>query len=385
MEELLVKGGTPQAATLKRINMRRFLEELRRRGPSTRADLTRAIGVTPPTSSSVIAELLEAGFLEETEVTSAPRGRPGKLFRLATSRAFVIGATIDIRDCVLHVAGLDGSSNGKPEKFATPTSYKELVRAIANHVESVTRASAGRCLGIGLAVPGLVDERKGMVAFSPNLHFLDGQRICRDLQEELGIPVVATQEEHALCLSEQNVGKASKLNHFAVMDFSSGVGMGVVSGGRYVSGAQGFAGEIGHIQVVPNGILCGCGNRGCLETVASDTALIRSVSNRLGREIAFPEVASLCIQEELDQALSYVALGIATVINLFNPSAIFVHGGLFLLRQDVCDIVAEKAKARALAPSSAGIRIEVAEGTKLHGATTGLLDHLFESVGPRLV
>jgi len=384
MDEVIVRGANPQSATLKRINMRRFLEELRRRGPSTRADLTRAIGVTPPTSSSVIADLLEAGYLEETVISPTGRGRPGKLFRLATTRAFVIGATIDVRDCVVAVAGLDGIPIGTPDRFATPRTYAELIEQISVRVRSVVAASLGRCLGLGLAVPGLVDERRGQIAFSPNLHFLDGSHLSRDLKQALGMEVVITQEEHALCLSEQIMGLAKQLDHFAVMDFSTGVGMGVVCGGRYVSGAQGFAGEIGHIQVVPNGLLCGCGNRGCLETVASDSALLRTVVERTGTDAPMEEALTRCTDEEIDRAAEYVAQGVAITINLFNPSAVFVSGRLFPLRPGLIDTIAERARRRALKPSAAEVRVELAQGTKLHGATSGLLDSLFESVGPRL-
>src|SRR5687768_1501766 len=98
MEDTRTRPDTPRPATLKRINMRRFLEELRRRGPSTRADLTRAIGVTPPTSSSIIADLMETGFLEEAEIVVVSKGRPGKFFRLATESAYVIGIAIDVGD-----------------------------------------------------------------------------------------------------------------------------------------------------------------------------------------------------------------------------------------------------------------------------------------------
>ena len=385
----MVRGTNPQSATLKRINMRRFLEELRRRGPSTRADLTRAIGVTPPTSSSVIADLLEAGYLEETEIAPAGRGRPGKLFRLATSTAYVIGAAVDVRDCEVVVAGLDGKQIHASERFATPTTYPELIDMIVGIVNGLAEVHTGKCLGLGIAVPGLVDERHGMVAFSPNLHYLDGNFISRDLSQRLGIEVVTTQEEHALCLSEQIVGKAKRLDNFAVMDFSSGVGMGVVSGGRYVSGYQGFAGEIGHIQVVPNGLVCGCGNRGCLETVASDSALMRSVADRVvaakvNTDVPIESFLEMCTDEEVERTAEFVSLGIATAINLFNPSAVFVSGRLFNLRPGLSEQIAQMSRDRALKPSAKDVRVELAQGTKLHGATSGLLDALYESVGPRL-
>jgi len=386
-----IPSGNPRPNTLKRINMRRFLEELRKRGPSTRADLTRAIGVTPPTSSSIIADLLNTGFLEETEIAVPGKGRPGRYFRLATESAFIIGATIDIADCEVAAAGLDGVLRKcNTSQFQTPHNYDALVAKLTARVRKVVAATTGKCLGLGVAVPGLVDSLHHRVAFSPNLHFLDNRNLAADLEKVLGFPVVLTQEEHALCLSEQNFGGAGGLDEFAVVDFSSGVGMGVVSRGVYISGAQGFAGEIGHTTVEPNGRDCGCGNRGCLETVASDGAFLRLARSLAGESLTFEEIeASLESRDTkflgaLDSTLDYIAIGLATVVNLFNPSTVFVHGRLFSLPGDVLAKLSTKVEARALSPSYRSADIRIGTGNKLHGAVAGLLNQLFASVGPTL-
>lgn len=373
--------------------MRRFLDELRRRGPSTRADLTRAIGVTPPTSSNIIADLLETGLLEESDAETVPnsKGRPGKIFRLATTSAFVVAVTVGITECVAAPAGLDGAPRyAQASRFPTPKDYETLLDQIAAQVGAIRETSSGRCLGLGLAVPGLVDERNGLVAFSPNLHFLDGQALGPDLTERLGIEVVCTQEEHALCLAEQSLGQAQGLTDFAVVDFSSGVGMGVVSGGRYVSGKRGFAGEIGHTTVQPDGYPCGCGNRGCLETVASDVAFLAAVRARLNESLTFEEVeagfrdGNLDVREELEATLEFVSIGLATVVNLFNPEAVFLHGRMFALSEAVLPSLYDLVRARALRPSTEEVQLRLARGDKLYGAVTGLLDHVFAAIGPTL-
>jgi predicted NBD/HSP70 family sugar kinase len=380
--------SNPRPNTLKRINMRRFLEELRRRGPSTRADLTRAIGVTPPTSSSIIADLLLTGFLEETEVETPGKGRPGRYFRLATESAFVIGATIDIGECEVAASGLDGTPRIETRlRFSTEHDYADLVSQLAAKVRQVVDKTNGKCLGLGIAVPGLLDSLDQRVAFSPNMHFLDGRHLAADLEKALGIVVVLIQEEHALCLSEQ-LGSAKGLQDFAVVDFSSGVGMGVVSRGAYISGAQGFAGEIGHTTVEPNGMQCGCGNHGCLETVASDPAFLKRVLERDGTASFEAVAASLArdfrFSEDLDLTLGYIAIGLATVVNLFNPAAVFVHGRVLTLTDHVLTQLAERVRQRALAPSIHNVQLKIGTGNKLHGAVAGLLNQLFASVGPTL-
>ncbi len=382
----------PRPATLKSINKRRFLEELRVRGPSTRAELTRAIGVAPPTSSSIIADLMEAGFLEMGGGTqSLGKGRPGTFFRLASTTAFVIGATLDIAECQVMPSGLDGVPVEEAAiSFATPKTYSGLISTLKESIQQIGKNATGKCLGVGLAVPGLLDNRKHRVSFSPNMHMLDGHDLGADLQADTPFRVVCTQEEHALCLSQQLRGATEGLADFAVVDFSSGVGMGVVSTGRYISGAHGYAGEVGHTTVEPNGILCGCGNRGCLETVASDRALLNAVGQRVGKAVTFDEISErwgagdAAVQEEVDKALSYIAIGLATVVNLFNPRVIFVNGRIFTLGEDVLTKLNRLVEARALRPSFANVQLRTTTGDKMHGAIAGLLDNVFAEVGPRL-
>ena len=145
-------------------------------------------------------------------------------------------------------------------------------------------------LGVGISLPGLLDYRIGKAVLSPNIPITDGHSPASDLGEQLGLSCVMLQESHALCLAEQHHGLARGLGDFAMLDVHTGVGLGVVSGGRLLTGHSGLAGEIGHITAVPDGRRCGCGNHGCLETVASDSSLAWRVSRRLGRTVDIDEV-----------------------------------------------------------------------------------------------
>jgi predicted NBD/HSP70 family sugar kinase len=163
-----------------------------------------------------------------------------------------------------------------------------------------------------------------------------------------------------------------------------------MSGGRLVRGHSGFAGEIGDITVKPGGRRCGCGNRGCLETVASDTALAKGVSRRLGREVDIDELIRLTRAGEVDprheckEVVHYLAIGLATVINIFNPSTLFIHGQLFDIDESLFARVLEQTRKRTLAPSFADCRIIRAHGSKRQGAVAGVIQHLIDSVVPEL-
>jgi N-acetylglucosamine repressor len=243
-----------------------------------------------------------------------------------------------------------------------------------------------------VSLPGLVDDRRGRGVLSPNVPVTNGHAPAADLAERLGMPGVLLQESHALCLAERDHGLAKGLDDFAVLDVSTGIGLGVMLGGRLLKGHSGLAGEIGHVTAVAEGgRRCGCGNTGCLETVASDTALAHHASRKLGRTVSVDEVIELArsgtvdLSAELDAMAGYLAVGVAAVINLFNPAVVFIHSPLFDVDATLLSRVVEQAGRRALPPSLAECRILRAEGTKRQGAVAGIIQHVMDAVAPEVV
>ena len=381
-----------QHTYLAKINERRVLHVIRDQGPLSRAEVVRHSGLSAPTVSKAAASLQRARLLEEAEANGPAIGRPAMKLRLATASAQVLGIVIDVSRCWVVATGLDGSLiEDRTRRVETHASYRDLIDALAKHARALMKRPGVRTLGVGVTVPGLIDHRRGLDILSPNVHVIDGRSPGRDLGKRLGIECVMIQDQHALCMAERHFGQARGLDDFAILDVSSGVGMGVMSGGRLVRGHSGFAGEIGHITVAPKGRRCGCGNRGCLETVASDTALAWRVSERLGREIDIDELIRLVrsgevdAQEECKEVVGYLAIGLATVINVFNPSTLFIHGQLFDVDENLFARVLDQTSKRALAPSFADCRIIRARGSKRQGAVAGVIQHLIDSVVPELV
>lgn len=233
-----------------------------------------------------------------------------------------------------------------------------------------------------MSVPGLITERDRRLVFSPNLHFLDGRPLGDDLQRQLGLFVLLHQEEHGFCLAERFFGAARGVENFAVVDISDGLGMGVVSGGRLVTGARGYGGEIGHITVRPGGEPCGCGNRGCLETVATDLAFARSVSRRLGRTLDI-EAATAAVRagvvsadEELLQTLEALAIGLGAVVNLFNPELVLVNGRILDAGEGLLVQLTERVRHYCLRPSFEACRFARTRTHKSLGAVAAVIDRL---------
>jgi N-acetylglucosamine repressor len=370
---------------LRRMNARRVLETILQAGPASRAELTRHTGISPPTMSLLVRQLTDAGYLEPDPERPTGTGRPGRRFRLATESAYVLGAVVDIGLCTVLATGLDGCCEpGLRLSFPTPPDYPGLLGCLASGLNQLRTLRSGVCKGVGITVPGLVDSQEFRVQFSPNLHLLDGQSPGHDLQQQLQLPVAGLQEEHALSLAAQMFGQARGCQDFLLIDLSAGFGMGAFCNGAYLHGCSGYGGEIGHITVKPDGELCGCGNRGCLETVATDRALAQAYSEHWGAATSIHQVIERIQSRDedagpiLEQTLDYLALGVAAAINIFNPELVLLHGQMFDVEDDVLERLTERVHHRALAPSMRSCRIARTGADKPQAAIAGIIEDLFQ-------
>ncbi len=378
-----------QPQLLRRMTMRKVLEALQDRGPCTRANLTRISGISAPTVSKAVGSLLESGLLEEGDSIQGAPGRPGTLIRLARDRAQVIGVVLDASRCQILSAGLDGTI--RPDavvEFPTPDTYEALLDRVAASARELIARPEIKTLGLGISIPGLINNRTGRAMLSPNLHVTDGHSPDVDLKQRLNIDCMMYQETQALCLGERMYRAPESFDDFVMLEISTGLGVGVVMDGRLMGGHSGLAGELGHVTVALDGPLCGCGNRGCLETLATDSALTRAIAKHLGRDISMDDVQTLIhagdlvAERELNSVCEYLAIAIAAAINLWNPATLFVHGSLFDVREGLFEDICELARKRTLTPSLADCQILRAHWSKRHGAVAGAIHALFDAHGP---
>lgn len=388
-------GGKPkraQAPLLRELNTREVLAALQRHGPLSRAEIARHTGISGPTITRTVVDLLAEQLIEEGALQQAPAGqslmgRPGKVLQLARAAVSVQGVVIGVAQCELTTAGLDGSLQHKPRSFATPQRYSDLVRKIVEQLQRARKNSRTEVLGIGISIPGLLRRQDKRTLISPNLHQTDGQQLSVDIAQrlqDLGLSseIVLLQEMQALCLGEQLYGAARDVRDFAMVDIADGLGLGVVQGGQFIEGSNGLAGELGHITVDLQGRQCGCGNFGCLETVATDSALAAAISAKMGVVRSLEEwlpriqAGEVNVETELNPWLDYLSVGLAAVINLFNPSRLFVHGRGLDAAPDLFDRLIERTAKRALAPSLADCQLIRARGSKRHGAVAAIIQKL---------
>lgn len=375
-----------QPALLSRINEWRVLRAIRQQGSMSRAEVARFAGITAPTASKTVESLLREGWLVEEAATEMGRGRPAKRLRLPDREAQVLGVVVDAPRCRLAVAGLDGVVRSDSSvSFPTPATYDELLDEITIQATALIQRSPVPTLGIGISQPGLVDYNEQRGLLSPNVHITDGHSPVKDLAARLELPAVMLQEQHAHCLSERLYGHGRDQDDFAILDIWTGLGIGVVLGGRLLTGHRGLAGEFGHMTVRPEGKLCGCGNRGCLETEASDLAFAAEVSRRCGREVHPNELVSLLENNDpdahavLESVSHYLSIAVGAIINIFNPRTLVVYGRVLQDYAPLLPRVLEEARSHSLAPSFASCNLFVSRSSKIQGAVAAILEHLMNS------
>ena len=233
-------------------------------------------------------------------------------------------------------------------KVPTPKGEAALLATMGEVVEALAAQVGGTVAALGVGVPGLVD-RDGLLHFAPNLPGVVGLPVRAELEERLGLPVQVDNDATCAAWGEQQLGAARGLDDVVVVTLGTGIGGGVVCGGRVLRGAHGFAGEIGHMVVDPDGPPCPCGQRGCWERFASGSGL-----GRLAREAALAHRASRVVDlaggdpeavrgEHVTLALAegdaeagaimgefawWLALGLVNLINIFDPAALVLSGGV---------------------------------------------------------
>ena len=375
-------------AMMGRMNEWRVLRSIHQHGALSRTDVAQAAGVTAPTAARAVEALLRAGWLIEEEPTRAGRGRPARLLRIPSETMYVLGIVVDGTGSRLIAGGLDGSLRQETLTTLPPIDdYEALLDALAQSVRAISATFGVAPKGIGVAIPGLIDYSNEQVVLCPGGPLLTGHKPARDLAKRLEQLCILLQEDHGLCLAERACGNARGLDEFALFNVGTSIGLGAMSGGNPLMGHCGFAGSIGHITVIPDGLPCGCGNHGCLEAETSSVAILTEVEKRKGRTLANgnEDVLELLLAGDADaQAViarvgRLLAIGVAAAINLFNPSSLFLHGFFLAGYPPLFDQVVEETRQRTLPPSFQHCTIAQSGVTKLQGALAGIIDHLMNA------
>jgi predicted NBD/HSP70 family sugar kinase len=366
--------------SLRDVNRRRVVDELRRHGSLSRADLARLMGLSPTTITAVVADLRARGLVVEESERGEPtgRGRPPVLLRLDPSAGGALG--IDFGHRHLRVAVADLSRTVLAEReigLDVDAAAEGSLDAAAAMVEDVLAEAGmdrGRIVGAGVGLPGPLDVRTGTVGSSVILPGWVGLQPTEVLERRLGVSVKVDNDANLGALGEVSFGAGRGFSDALYVKVSSGIGAGLVLGGRLYHGAVGLAGELGHVQVQEHGRVCRCGNRGCLETVASAGAVLAVLRHAHGADLGVRDVLALVADGDpgarrvVDDAGRAIGRVLADHCNLLNPAAIIVGGELSAAGAPLLEGIRESidryaqpviAQAVEILPAALGERAEV--------------------------
>lgn len=297
----------------------------------TRAAIAADVGLTRATVSTLVDELLAAGLLEERGAQRPGTvGRPGTALALAGTGPAGIGAEIGIDHLAACVVDLRGEVRCRTESPAANRDRPAaaVLAELAELAGRVTKEAAEMRLhpvGTTVAVPGLVGHDRGTVLRAPNLGWEDV-----DVAAALGTHATVVENEANLgALAELWLGEHDRLADFVHVSAEIGIGAALIVEGRLFRGARGFAGELGHVPVRPDGPLCSCGAHGCLETYAGEEALLRSAGAGSARQLRTAAAAGdPAAVRALEEAGAALGIALSGAVNLLDPQAVVVGGPL---------------------------------------------------------
>jgi N-acetylglucosamine repressor len=374
------------------INRTLLLNLVRERDGASRAELARVSGLSPSTVTAITASLLADGFLLEDSASlpvpagPASVGRPATNLKVNEAAGHVVGikvtadhlaATItDLAATPLAAASADRGHDDRPESVAAQFA------ALVDRCVAAAGADRRSLLGLGIGVPGIVDPQTGRVAGSPLIDWghLD---LVGILEASLDLPVHIDNDVNTLTVAEQLFGAGRGLTDFVVVTIGLGIGMGIVVRGNIYRGANGGAGELGHVQAAPNGPDCWCGRQGCLEAIAAEPALVRQVLASTGRLVKPGDLARVADLEPavaaiLERAGRLVGRAIATATTLLDPSRVIVSGEGVRLGEHYLAALREGLRERETKEVSSEVVIEPwGDEAWARGAATLVLRELF--------
>jgi predicted NBD/HSP70 family sugar kinase len=320
--------------TPREINRNLVFNLVRTHQPLSRADLARVSGLQRSTVSLIVEQLIGDRWILEGSVGRLPRGRRPTFLELNQQRAVI---ALDIHPGQTTVAVTDlGGKIVAQNVVVLPEDPKKAIQPIIAAIRKLIAAHANKSFdGIGICLPGRADPMREELIFAPNLKW-PVSSIKSRIQRATGLPVEMDNVANACALSEVWFGDSDGVHDLVVVNVSEGIGTGIFANGRLLRGANGMAGEFGHVQMDLHGLVCGCGSSGCWETVASNRAGLRYYQEMSGAATA-PSFAALLKMAEsrdansikaLKKMASYLGRGLRMISSALAPSEIVIVGDI---------------------------------------------------------
>lgn len=325
---------------------RALMSEIRKAGRIPRIELAEKTGISRATVTTITAELLQHGLIEEVARedggADSRRGRPRVDLKIRGAARLVAGVKISHLKLSLVLLDFEGQQLECIERDLDQSvqSPDALAARVAKAVAELAE-TAGYTLqdisGVGIGIAGVVEARDGFVYWSPSL---DARNVefGKIASQHLGLPAFVDNDANLVAFAEYSFGLARGVSDFLVVTIESGVGLGLMIGGELYRGTRGCGAEFGHTKVHLNGALCRCGQRGCLEAYVADYALLREATltadadttgdpgHRIEALLNAARAGDPTARSVVDRAGQYFAMGLANLANIFDPQLIILAG-----------------------------------------------------------
>ncbi|WP_298917411.1 ROK family transcriptional regulator [uncultured Roseobacter sp.] len=384
----------------------RVFETVRSAGRISRIDLAKRLSVSPASITALVGELLDLGMLQEQSDTTrtTSRGRPPVALSVQPDAGYVVGIKLSRANHTALLVDAAGQPLAQASLTCTPRrrSVSQMLLETGQVLDALLKqANLERsdiaCIGLGM--PGMIDHAAGHMVWSPILTEVD-LPLRRFAEDAFGVPVAVDNDANLVTLAELWFGKGRAMADFAVVTIEQGVGMGLVINHRLYRGAGSLGMELGHTKVQMDGALCQCGQRGCLEAYIADYALVREASTALDSshfDTATPEVMLQQLYEQAKagneaarvifrRAGRFLALGLANVVNLFDPPLIILSGERMQYDYLYADDVLREMHALSLNRDAAPQKVETHAWGDLmwaHGAAALALSEIADAMAER--
>ena len=403
----VTSSGADGAETPSDLDARRHvLHAVRVLGARSRNDVATATGLGRAAVGQRLAELAAAGLIEDAGSGPSTGGRPPRRLRFRAEAGHILVADLGATSIDVAVADLSsGILAHRAEEAdiaAGPHRVLERVESLFDELGREVPAGFGPLWGIGIGVPGPVDFSAGRPVSPPIMPGWDGHPIRERLSQRHGVPVWVDNDVNIRALGEWRRGIAMGHRNVVWIKVGTGIGAGLISNGVVHRGADGAAGDVGHVPVVDEGVVCRCGNIGCLEALAGGGALARDaeMAARSGRSLWLAEALerdgvltaksvalgashgdAVCV-ELLQRSARLIGHMLATVVNLLNPSLVVIGGGVSGAGNLFLATIRETVYRRSLPLATRALQIELSglgEDAGVIGAATMVADELLGS------
>lgn len=383
-----------------------ILNIIRNKTSITKQEIAQRLKFNLTTISKLVNELyFSAGLLKITGDDSSSGGRKPKLYQINEHAGYIIGVDIggeNLRFLVTDISGNVILSFKKKNEFGD--SKTKLTQDILKNINKVITESAvpaKKVCGIGISISGIIDSNAGISVYCPNIDGLNDFEIKKYMENKTGTRVFIDDSVRCMTIAEKHYGAAKDYENFLFVGLGKGIGLGIYVNGKIYRGSNGLAGELGHITVSEDGPVCNCGNKGCLEAIASSSGILRRAVEGINSGIVTSlsskikgSLSTLTVEDIAEAAKAgdkfayyiinrtgeYMGIAIASALNLFGTELVVLGGGISQSGDTMIDAIRRIVHMRTLEVVSRKVKIiksELDEFNAARGAATKFINMLF--------